>query len=812
MARVSIVSTNFTGGELSPAIALGRFDIAKYNNGAKRLENCAITIQGGAKRRPGTRYIAPVKTQTKVARLIDFIYNRDQAYMLEMGEGYIRFFRNRAQMTDGGDPYEVSSPYTEVQLRAVNYVQKADTAFFVHDAVFPYRLQRYSEFNWGMGVVPFITPAFEEQGHYPAANLLFIAPNAPVPPGVGYTVDASAAVFLLSDVGRSITFGGGSAQITAVNSSTQVTVTVTSTFARGRDVPSGQWNLTGTPQDGVCPSSAGKVGQTISLNANYTYYQSSKNITGLIGGFNSVLITCVGHGYAVGDTVYITAAAPQFQGAAVVIAVNSPDVFVIQKVGATGFAASGTAQRLDISTSSELWRADDVGKVVNVNGGLVQITQVVNVATANGKVLRDLAADVPAGPNAWTLESIAWNPQKGYPRAVSISKQRLLFAGSAGYPQHVWASAIQQYLNFQFGTADDEAFRFELDGPRNSPIRHLVPAKQLLVLTEADEMSLKGGQEKPITPTNIQKTDESTMGANFVRPVKVGNEMVFVQAAGRKIPAIGYRFEVDGFSSPDRTIFASHITGPGIVQLAHQKDPDSTIYAVRADGQLAVCAYDIDQEVTGWGRWITDGLFESVATIPTSTSEDAYTIVQRTIDGQTKRYVEVFDPDMYVDCGISGENPAGQATWTGLDHLEGKTVQVWADGAYGGEFVVDGGQITLPTPKKSVQIGLGFTPLIEMLQPELGGNGTTAQGSQKHVNEVILRVLDTSAAVLNGQPIEFRRFGEDLLDQPPPVYSGDVRGTTLQDEIFTTSQIITQPYPLPFHLLDVIRRLTVNEG
>jgi hypothetical protein len=178
----------------------------------------------------------------------------------------------------------------------------------------------------------------------------------------------------------------------------------------------------------------------------------------------------------------------------------------------------------------------------------------------------------------------------------------------------------------------------------------------------------------------------------------------------------------------------------------------------------------------------------------------------------TKRYVEVFDPDMYVDCGITGENPAGQAVWTGLDHLEGKTVQVWADGAYGGSFMVDGGSITLPQPKKSVQIGLGFTPLIEMLRPELGGNGTTAQGSPVHVNEVIIRVLDTSAAQINGEDVEFRRFGSDLLDQPPPVFSGDVRKTTLSDDIYTTSQIITQPYPLPFHLLDVIRRVTVNEG
>jgi len=809
MGKASIVSTNFTGGELSPSIALGRFDIAKYNNGVKRLENCALTVQGGAKRRPGTRYIAPIKTQNKVARLVDFVYNRGQAYMLEFGEGYIRFFRNRAHLLESGSPYEVATPYSESQLPAVNYVQKSDTAFFAHEQVYPQRLQRYGDVNWGFGSVPFITEAFDEIGHAPLVDVSFLTAPGPVPAGGSYVLSSLVDVFIKSDVGRMVRYGGGLGRITAYIDIRNVQVEIITPFALGTTLPSGLWNLDGSPQDGMSPSSAGKVGQTISLNANYTYFQPSKTLTGLIGGYDSALITCVGHGYVVGDTVLITST-PQFSGSSVVIAVNSVDVFVVQKIGASGFATGGTAQKLDLSIESELWRAEDVGRIVTINGGIVRITAYINTTTVNGIVLRDLNSDVPAGPNAWTLEAPAWNAALGYPRAVTINRQRLIYAGSPGYPQHVWASAIAQYLNFQFGTADDEAFRYELDGPRNSPIRHLAPARQLLVLTEADEMSLKGGQEKPITPTNIQKTDESTTGASAVRPVKINNEIVFVQAAGRKVNAIGYRFEVDGFSSPDRSVFASHITGGGVTQLAHQKEPDSTLYAVRSDGQIAVCAYDVEQEVTGWGRWITDGLFESVATIPTADGEDAYTIVKRTINGATKRYVEVFDPDMYVDCGITGENPAGQAVWTGLDHLEGKTVQVWADGAYGGSFTVSGGSITLPAPKKSVQIGLGFTPLIEMLQPELGGNGTTAQGSQVHVNEVILRVLDTSAAQINGQDIEFRRFGSELLDQPPPVFSGDVRKTTLSDDIYTTSQIITQPYPLPFHLLDVIRSVTVN--
>lgn len=800
MARASLIQTNFTGGELSPALALGRVDIAKYNNGVRRLENCLLTVQGGAKRRPGTRYITPVRTESKRARLIEFVYNRGQAYLLEMGEGYMRFFRDRALLAA-----EVGTPYSEAQLPSVNFVQKADTAFFVHEAAYPQRLQRFSDLAWGFGNTPFITEPFEEQGHFPGTTLTL----SQVTPGAA-TATAGAPFFFLSDIGRHIQHAGGSALVTGWISNTVVNIQISTTFP-AMVIGSGTWNLTGSPQDDLAPSGKGKVGQVIALNANFVYYETAKNITGFIGGAGSALITCSAHGYVVGDTVYVSVGG--YGGAHPVAAVVDSNTFAIFIDGVNGLlSTTGSVKRQLQSDGSEIWRGEDVGKIVAINGGLVRIEQVFSSSSANGRVLRELNADVPAGANAWTLESPAWGGIKGFPRAVTINGQRLLFAGSPGYPQHLWASAIQEYLNFEFGTADDQAFRFPLDGPRNSPIRHLAPARKLMVLTEADEMSVKGGQEKPITPTNIEKTDESTVGANSVRPLKIGSELLFVQAAGRKINACGYRYEIDGFASPDRTVFASHITSGGVWQMAHQKDPDPTLYAVRGDGQLAVCAYDIDQEVTGWGRWITQGAFESVATVPTATGEDAYAIVKRTVNGATRRYVEVFDPEMLVDCGISGWNPAGQATWGGLDHLENEMVVAWADGAHMGEFRVTGGQITLQRDAINVQIGLAFTPLVEPLQVEVGGNGTTAQGAQVHLNEAILRVLDTSAAVINGEPVEFRRFGPELLDQPPPEYSGDVRRTQLTDQIFKTQLVITQPYPLPFHLLDIIRRVTINEG
>lgn len=139
------------------------------------------------------------------------------------------------------------------------------------------------------------------------------------------------------------------------------------------------------------------------------------------------------------------------------------------------------------------------------------------------------------------------------------------------------------------------------------------------------------------------------------------------------------------------------------------------------------------------------------------------------------------------------------------------TVQVLADGAYMGEFVVEFGQVTLPRVAVNTQIGLGYTALVEALQVEISGNGSTIQGNPVSVNEVILRVLDTKAVVLNGQEIDPRRFGAGLLDQPPPDFAGDIRVATFSDQIYKTKQVITQPYPLPFHLLNLIRKVSTND-
>lgn len=479
----------------------------------------------------------------------------------------------------------------------------------------------------------------------------------------------------------------------------------------------------------------------------------------------------------------------------------------------TASAVGPVGATVTLTLGAAGWRSGsaEVGKFVRINGGLARITAYTSATVVDAQVKQELTSTAAAIANSWSLNASIWNAASGYPRAATLHEQRLMLGGSPGYPQRFIGSRTGDYLNFELGTKDDDAFSYELTSSEIAPIQHMVPSKRLLVFTNGGEMSVRGGVEKPITPTNIQKEDESNAGAGTVRPIKVGKEVLFVQRAGRKIRACGYSVQIDGYASPDRTVFSEHITDSGIVDMSYQQEPYSQVLAVRADGQIACATYDAEQEVNAWGRWTTDGAFESVCTIPTATGNQTYAVVRRVINGVTKRYVEYFDPLLKTDCAVTLTAGSPATVWSGLGHLEGKTVKVVADDVYQGEKTVSGGQITLDRAASAVEVGLSYTPLMTLLNPEVGSQAGTSQGAAISVGEVIVRVLDTVSAVINGQTKTFRKMGASLLDVPPEVGSGDLREVTLSDDLYRNELTISQPNPVAFHVLAVIRKCTIND-
>lgn len=175
---------SLNGGEISPLL-YGRPDLAKFETALARCVNFIPLPQGGVTRRPGTRYVAPAKNADSTVRLIPFIFNRQQAYILEMGDEYVRFFMNGGQiysvtpnfrlLAEGGDvrvtesgdtrvteqtdptaaPYELASPYAASELRELQYAQTADVLYITHPNHPPRTLVRTGHTSWTFAELAF---------------------------------------------------------------------------------------------------------------------------------------------------------------------------------------------------------------------------------------------------------------------------------------------------------------------------------------------------------------------------------------------------------------------------------------------------------------------------------------------------------------------------------------------------------------------------------------------------------------------------------------------------------------------------------
>lgn len=716
MARLTIVQTNFTAGEVSPRM-IGRTDIARYQNGAELMENCWPLLHGGAKRRDGSILCAAAKFDNKRARLIPYVFNKSQAYMLEVGDQYTRVFYADGTYTG----VELVNPYTEPMLSSIDYVQGADTMFVFNALVPIHRLRRVTNTEWTFAPAPLVTRPFDETGIKFTTGLTLSLATV----GTGRTATSAVAAFQASDVGREIWSGPGVAKITGVTSTTIATVDVVTAFS-GAALTA--WQMKGSPQT-----------------------------------------TC-------------TASAKDPVGAA-----------VTATLGAAG------------------WRTDDVGKFIKINRGLIEITAYSSPTVVNGIIRAALDATVASPANAWSLEASVWNADDGYPCTGTLHEQRLVTAGSPGYPQTIWESRTGEYLNFELGTKDDDAMSFTVSSDQINPITHMAQIKALIALTYGGEFSLSGGVEKPITPTNVQVKNQSVYGCNNVKPVRIGNELYFMQRSNRKLRAMAYKYDSDAYGAPDMSVLSEHITESGITDMAYQAEPESILYLVRADGVMATLTVDRDQDVIGWARQTTDGLYESVASLPSEDGEQVWAIVKRTINGVTKRYVERFVSGVQVDCGITGTSVGGQATWGGLAHLEGKLVDIVADGVPMQPQIVVGGSVTIERKAFNVQIGLHFKTTIKTLTPEVQGNTGSMQGNSMRIGEITLRFHETIGCKVNGQTIAFRDLGEQVLDQPPKLFTGDHRIENLGWERGKASLLIEQDQPLPFHLLCVIKKISFND-
>jgi len=722
--KTQTIVSNFTGGERAPDLD-GRVDLTRYNSSAKQLRNCIVLKKGGITAAPSRDYLAKVKDSAQKTRLIEFIYSRSTAYVLEFGGGYMRVMRNGALIESSpGIPYEITTPYSTAQLDTLDYAYGGgDTIIFTHPAVPPQRLLRFGDASWRMEPVPFSPAANAEAGHRDAGVNLTID-NVAI--GSGRTIIASGALFLGADVGRVLSWGTGAATITAVGGPTSATVTVSAAFPSASQAGPG-WLLEGTPLTTITPSDKDPEGDTITLT-----------------------------------------------------------------LGATG------------------WRTVDVGKFVEVNGGLVEISGYTS-STVVSAIIRTVLVDVVEAPaDAWVLRGNLWNAVDGYPRSCCFYQQRLWLGGTTKYPKGLWGSRTALFFDFTPGTLDDSAVYKNIDSDDSDAISWLCSIWALLILTSSNESDARGGIEKPITQLNMQFSERSSFGSGQSRPQKVGKDLLVSEASGLAVRALANNG--DGFDSRDVSVWSEHLFTSGVRAITFQQRPQCIAWIVTGDGAMVPLTYSSEQEVVAFCSADSPGIIESAVTVPEGSKDVVYVIARYTIGGSTKRYIERLNWDAYPGMNSRQEkaNATPMTTWAGLDHLEGETVAMLADDVYVGTAAVTGGEVTLPRSALKLAVGLPYAARAVLQAPEQNSGSGTAQGQAMSTNEVILRVFNTIGGKMNGQFINPRQFGSGILDRAPIPSSGLRNATDFGWERGESDIVLEQDQPYPWTVLAVIRNMTVN--
>lgn len=826
MTRANQLFSNWTAGEFSPRL-WGRDDLDKYGNAARKIENFTVTAHGGLKKRPGTRFVLEMPDETEDIRLVPFQYNTEQSYVLVFGPSYIWFLRDQGILIDKteaitgitqANPAVVTSAGhgfldgQQVYLTGIKGMGVLNNRLYTvaNKTTDTFELSgvnssSYSAYTSGGSADQFVNLAttftaaeLDDLRFAQSADVLYVCHPNHSPKKITRTSDT---VWTLSELGaelgpfrtinddqtHTMTFSSWSASATAYGThNVGDTMTITSSDAIFTDGHvGGLWRM----------KEAGKETGLLSAPVG----DSSKSIS-------------VGNTYTNESRVYGVAAVSGFANWGGITRVPAHESGTVRvKQGSNYYDA---AYLHDLSC---------VIKILTVTSPTVATAQVVHNHMP--------ASVVSAGTSFW--EEGSWSDYRGWPREVTLFEQRLWFASNEGEPQTVWGSRSAEYENFQDGADDDDSVIYALSSGEVDVVRWLRGGRVLTAGTSSGEYAISASsQQEALTPSNVAAKLQTAYGSSSTRPIELGQIVLFPQRNGdpdnyaRKIREYGYSFENDAFQAVNVTIFSEHITAPGIIEMAKQLEPDNIIWCVRSDGVLLGMTYEKDQSVIAWHKHNmggTNAKAKRIASIPGDNGDDVYLVVDRTVNGETKRMIEALqpyygeDPSEKEDAWFldSALNYAGASTTTlsGLFHLEGETLKAWNNGTSEDVTVTDGG-VTLATATTKCVVGLPIASQLDTLPISAGTKAGTSQSRKRHVNKAALRLLSSrdGRVGVNGSttaPILYLK-ADGNYDSTGALFSGwqpiNIASEWARDNYVT----ITHDEPSPMFIIGIVAETNVT--
>ena len=377
--------------------------------------------------------------------------------------------------------------------------------------------------------------------------------------------------------------------------------------------------------------------------------------------------------------------------------------------------------------------------------------------------------------------------------------------------------------------AADDPIELEIVSEQLDDVLWLSPGEDLLVGTVGGEFAV-GTQSaaEPLGPENVKITPQTSFGSTNIQALRVGSVLLFVQRSGMKVREFSYDAYSENYIAGDISAAAEHITKGGLTAIAWQSEPLETIWTCRADGALLGLTYSKDQDMAAWHRHQLGGggQVSHLAVIPARHGgrDELWLSVRREIKGRTVYYIERLEPGheyggaqadcFFVDSGLTVTG-TGLLEISGLDHLEGQTVDILA---YGGPLparLVSGGKISLEHPADIVQVGLGYRSELETVNLDLNLPDGALQGRIKRFSKVNLYLIESlggSAGDLERGALTglVYRIGSTPFDEPPALFTG-VKTLQWPGSYDLQGRIgVVQESPLPFTLAAIFPAASVE--
>ena len=382
--------------------------------------------------------------------------------------------------------------------------------------------------------------------------------------------------------------------------------------------------------------------------------------------------------------------------------------------------------------------------------------------TATADVVQRIPASVVSNPTeSWWWG--AWSDYDGWPDLVRLHDGRMFWAKDDFF----WLTKGGDFFDFDVTLYEDAGIAGRItatDGQRVN-IRWAMAANMLILGTASSEWTLRGANiYEALTIDTVRPKDESYIGSAEHEPARIDEGIVFIGKSKKrlhfaKLDPIGEAIAVEEMSVAARHLFS---TSP-VAGIVHQRDPNRLLWAWRDDGVVAAATFMPEQEMRGFTRQVfQNGLVEDAAVIPSSdeTRSELYLSIKRTIDGATKRYIEILQPFFeptdedaptadgawFVDSGLSYSG-AVTTTLSGLDHLEGETVRLVINGYEVGDFVVDSGAIsgwpTVGGGTMEAVVGIPIVAKVRSLDFETDAGAGTSKGRAKQARSVTVQRADS---------------------------------------------------------------------